>query len=185
MRKSCSVLSTLCWKLLSLIHPTVFTFPGLIKEAQEWETVITDNNCTYFYHSPLWVWNIPPVTLSRSPQLRWKCIQTSENNDMLYWVPGWLITSLNTVHPSIHPLSVTAYPIQGRGGRLEPIPADIWRRQGTPWTGHQTITGLTHRDRQSFTLTFTPTGNLESTVNLTCMSLDCGRKPENPVKNQR
>ena len=84
------------------------------------------------------------------------------------------------VVPSIHPLFVTAYPIQGRGGGgLEPIPADIGRRRGTPWTGRQTITGLTHRDRQPFTLTFTPTGNLESTINLTCMSLDCGRKSEN------
>ena len=40
----------------------------------------------------------------------------------------------------------------------------------------------THRDRQPFTLTFTPTGNLESRINLTCMSSDCGRKPEYPVR---
>ncbi|XP_060781597.1 prolyl endopeptidase-like isoform X2 [Neoarius graeffei] len=47
-------------------------------------------------------------------------------------------------------------------------------RRGTPWTSHRVITGLTHRHRQPFTLTFTPTVNLESPVNLTCMSLDCG-----------
>ncbi|XP_060773494.1 phosphoribosylformylglycinamidine synthase isoform X3 [Neoarius graeffei] len=47
-------------------------------------------------------------------------------------------------------------------------------RQGTPWTSRQVITGLTHRHRQPFTLAFTPTVNLESPVNLTCMSLDCG-----------
>ena len=70
----------------------------------------------------------------------------------------------------------------GVAGGLEPIPADIGRRRGTPWTGRQSIAGLTHRDRQPFTLTFTPTGNLESTINLTCMSLDCGRKPEYPEK---
>ena len=52
----------------------------------------------------------------------------------------------------------------------------LWETQGTPWTGRQTISGLTHK--QPFTLTFTPTGNLESIINLTCMSLDCGRKPE-------
>ena len=49
-------------------------------------------------------------------------------------------------------------------------------------TDHQTIAGLTHRDRQPFTLTFTPTGNSESTINLTCMSLDCGRKLEYPER---
>ncbi len=44
------------------------------------------------------------------------------------------------------------------------------------------MTGLTYRDTQPLTLTFTPTGNLESPINLTCMSLDCGRKPEYPEK---
>ncbi len=43
------------------------------------------------------------------------------------------------------------------------------------WTSHQFITGLTHRDKQSFTLTFTHTSNLESPINL--QVLDCGRKP--------
>ncbi|XP_054471906.1 nectin-3-like protein isoform X2 [Anoplopoma fimbria] len=44
-------------------------------------------------------------------------------------------------------------------GVLEPIPAVNGRRQGTPWTGRQPITGQTYRDRQPLTLTFTPTGN--------------------------
>jgi len=39
-------------------------------------------------------------------------------------------------------------------------------RQGTPWTGRQTIAGLTHRDKQPFTLTFTPLDNLELSINL-------------------
>ncbi|XP_049444776.1 uncharacterized protein LOC125896339 isoform X2 [Epinephelus fuscoguttatus] len=51
-------------------------------------------------------------------------------------------------------------------GGLEPIPATSGERQGTPWTGRQTIAGLTHRDKQPFTLTFTPTDNLESPINL-------------------
>ncbi len=37
---------------------------------------------------------------------------------------------------------------------------------------------MTNRDKQSFTLTFTPTGNMEFAVNLSCMCLDCKRKPE-------
>ena len=77
----------------------------------------------------------------------------------------------NTIHPSIHPLCVTAYPIHGRGGG--------W---GTPWTGRQTITGRTHRDRQPFMLTFTPMGNLESTINLHVFGLweEAGEPGENP-----
>ncbi|MEQ2314597.1 hypothetical protein AMECASPLE_013772, partial [Ameca splendens] len=53
-------------------------------------------------------------------------------------------------------------------------------RQGTPWTGHQSITGQ-HRhtqDKQPRTHSFTPKGNLERPINLTVMFLDCGRKPE-------
>lgn len=40
----------------------------------------------------------------------------------------------------------------------------------------------TERHGQLFTLTvtFTPTTNLESSINLTCLCLDCGRKPEVP-----
>ncbi|KAL7381073.1 hypothetical protein ABVT39_028290 [Epinephelus coioides] len=60
---------------------------------------------------------------------------------------------------------------------LEPIPADMGKRRDTAWTGRQTITGLTHRDRQPFKLSFTPMGSLES-----CMCLDCGRKPANREK---
>jgi len=44
-------------------------------------------------------------------------------------------------------------------GALEPIRADIGRRQGTPRTGHQSIEG-TYWDIQPFMLTFTPMGNL-------------------------
>ena len=39
------------------------------------------------------------------------------------------------------------------------------------------ITVDTYRQK---TFTFTPMGNLESPINLTCKSLDCGRKPGNP-----
>ena len=52
----------------------------------------------------------------------------------------------------------------------------LGERRGTPWSGHQSITGLTHRHSQPFT----PTGNLESLINLTCMFLVCGKKLEHP-----
>ena len=42
-----------------------------------------------------------------------------------------------------------------------------WGGWGTPWTGHQFITGLTFRDKQPVTY---------------CMPLDCGRKPEYPTQ---
>lgn len=49
----------------------------------------------------------------------------------------------------------------------------------TPWMSHQSVTGLIHKGRHLFT----PTGNLESTVNLTpCMSLDHQKKPEYPER---
>ncbi|MEQ2230199.1 hypothetical protein ILYODFUR_026783 [Ilyodon furcidens] len=51
-------------------------------------------------------------------------------------------------------------------------------RRGTPWTGRQSIAGL------AGTLFHTPKGNEERPVNLTGMSLDCGRKLEYPVRTQ-
>ncbi|KAK3525357.1 hypothetical protein QTP86_031087 [Hemibagrus guttatus] len=48
-------------------------------------------------------------------------------------------------------------------------------RQDTPWTECQPITGHTHTLIHSHT-----TDNLEMPINLQCMSLDWGRKPEYP-----
>ena len=68
--------------------------------------------------------------------------------------------------------------VEGAGAYL----SIIGQRRGTPWTSRQFITGLTYRDEQPFTLTFTSTGNLESPINLppAYMFLDCGRNSENP-----
>lgn len=46
-------------------------------------------------------------------------------------------------------------------------------RQGTVWSGPQSIAGLTHR--QTFTLTLTAMGNLEKQVDQMYMSVDSGR----------
>lgn len=45
------------------------------------------------------------------------------------------------------------------------------KRQRPLWTGHWSITVLTHTDRAAFT----HTGNLEFPLHLTWMCLDCGR----------
>lgn len=66
----------------------------------------------------------------------------------------------------IHPLAMPAYP-RGLQGGAGTNPS--WRggeRWGTPRTGCQSVTGLTHRNRQPCTLTFTCTGNLEPPINL-------------------
>ncbi|MEQ2237687.1 hypothetical protein ILYODFUR_025623 [Ilyodon furcidens] len=60
-----------------------------------------------------------------------------------------------------------------------------FNQRGTSWIGRQSITGQ-HRhtqDKQPCTHSFTPKGNLERPINLTGMSLDCGRKPEYPVRS--
>lgn len=54
----------------------------------------------------------------------------------------------------------------------------LGKRQGTPWTGQQSIAGLTRKDRQQITLTFIPTADLETPVNLTSMFSHCDTKPE-------
>ncbi|MED6256522.1 hypothetical protein ATANTOWER_028002 [Ataeniobius toweri] len=57
-------------------------------------------------------------------------------------------------------------------------------KQGTPRTGRQSITGK-HRhtqDKQPRIHSFTPKGNLEKSVNLTVVVLDCGKKPEYPER---
>ncbi len=64
---------------------------------------------------------------------------------------------------------------------LEQSPADIGREAGYNLDGLP----ISHRadtNRLPFTLTFTPTDNLESPVNLTCMSSDRGRKLEHLEK---
>lgn len=57
-----------------------------------------------------------------------------------------------------------------------------WR--GTAWTTCQFITGLVYKDNPPFTLKFTPTGNLEEPVNLSCMCLNCGRAENKSMNKQ-
>lgn len=57
--------------------------------------------------------------------------------------------------------------------------------QDTPWLGRQAITGLTHREiEQLSTLISRPTSNLESPINLTCMSLGCRKRTKSSGKDK-
>lgn len=62
---------------------------------------------------------------------------------------------------SIRPSS-SAYPCQGHGGGLSQL-------RGREHPG-QSIAGLTHKDRQLSTFTFTTLDNLESLINLTALT---------------
>ncbi|XP_061654271.1 muscleblind-like protein 1 isoform X11 [Phyllopteryx taeniolatus] len=64
---------------------------------------------------------------------------------------------------------------------LEPIPAISGREAGytLKWSPANC---RAQKNKQPFALTFIPTGNLESSINLPCMFLGCGRKPEYPEK---
>lgn len=84
---------------------------------------------------------------------------------------------IKSIH-QLHPLRVTG--VWGWNDWSQSDPLTLGERLGTSWTGRQSITELTCRDKQLFMLRFTSTGNSESPVTLTCMSEDCGRKPEHP-----
>ncbi|MED6273966.1 hypothetical protein CHARACLAT_011712 [Characodon lateralis] len=68
----------------------------------------------------------------------------------------------------------TLDPIREAGAYLQ---QSMGKRQGTPWTGHQSIAGQ-HTNNHAHTLK----GNLELPISLTGMSLDCGRKQEYLVR---
>lgn len=70
----------------------------------------------------------------------------------------------------INQLTIPPYP----WGSLEPIPADSWPEAGC--TLVCLLVYLTYRGKQPFMLTFTPTGNLESPVNLTCICAEGGNQ---------
>lgn len=61
-------------------------------------------------------------------------------------------------------------------------------RRSAPWPSRQSITGLTHREKQQFTLTFTPKGNLEQLIslNFACLLTVGGRQStrREPTQNR-
>ena len=75
-------------------------------------------------------------------------------------------------YPSIHFLN----PSVGSRGGWSLSQRSSGERWGTPWTGRQSITGP-HTRSHSLLRTI-----LETPINLTCMFLDCGRKPEYPER---
>ncbi len=91
-----------------------------------------------------------------------------------------LVPKLMLTCPSIF---YTAYPLYGCAG-AGADPSWHWASSGVH--PGQVTSQPTYRDRQP--LTFTPTGNLESSVNLTCMSFwlweEAGVPGENPLRHE-
>ena len=70
-----------------------------------------------------------------------------------------MVSSVTTIK-AVFPVAFKNILLRMEGG-AGAYPSVVGQRWGTPWTSCQFITGLTYRDEQPFTLTFTPTGNLE------------------------
>ena len=83
--------------------------------------------------------------------------------------------TLQKNHPSIFDTHFILFKLQGA--------RSYWSchngRRAAFWTCRQSFTGP-HRGRQQCTLVPTNVVSLESLINRTCVSLDCGRKPEYP-----
>ncbi|MEQ2164327.1 hypothetical protein GOODEAATRI_005561 [Goodea atripinnis] len=91
-----------------------------------------------------------------------------------------LLTGWISLCQSVSQSFSTAYSTVGHGGAGAYLQQSMGERRGSPWTGCQSIAGQ-HKTTMH-TLIHTPKGNLELPINLTGMSLDCGRKPEYPVR---
>jgi len=85
---------------------------------------------------------------------------------------------MSVLHTKIHPSIHFLYSLNPTVGSWGGWGLCQWALgESTPWTGRQSITGP-HRNKQPHTLT--PRDNLETPINITCMLLDSGRKPEYP-----
>ena len=93
----------------------------------------------------------------------------------------YLLHEVKNIHPSIF---LPLHPSVGSRVGWSLSQQSSGERRGPPWIGRQSITGphRDKRDKQPFTLTLTPKDNLESSINLTRMFLDGGRKPEYPER---
>ena len=102
--------------------------------------------------------NLPIGTTALTPELQ-----------SLQWCPLSVLSHilkhslLINKHPSILYTCLIQQSVTG-GWSLSQLSLTI--RQGTPWTGHQSITGP-HRNKQPCTLTLSPKVNLETPINLT------------------
>lgn len=89
------------------------------------------------------------------------CVCFVKSFTSLTWSRLFLKWKKVVTTPNIHPsIFLTCYPILCRIGAGAYFSC-------TPWIGRYLITGLTRRDRQSFTLTFVPIATLESPVKIT------------------
>ncbi|MED6264018.1 hypothetical protein CHARACLAT_010358 [Characodon lateralis] len=98
-------------------------------------------------------------------------------------VPFCQILGPSFIHSFIHSfIFYAAYSIVVHGGAGAYIQKSTGKRQGTPWTGCQSIAGQ-HRDTQDKQPS-TPNGNLNRPIYLPVVFLDCWRKPGYPVRTQ-
>lgn len=80
---------------------------------------------------------------------------------------------------SIHPLSLSPLILFRVTGGLEPIQADIGQKAGSILDKSPVhCMAAIQRRTNTHSHSHTSKGNLESAINLTCTSLDCGKKPE-------
>jgi len=79
---------------------------------------------------------------------------------------------------------IKLYPLNPTQGGWSLSQLSLSERRGAPWTGRQSITGphRDKRDKHPSTLTLPAKDNLETPINLTCMFLGGGRKPEYPER---
>jgi len=95
-------------------------------------------------------------------------------------------TCWSRLKTSIHPFSIPSLRRSGRGG-AGAYPSSH-RGKGGVHPGQVASPSQGHidekRDKQPHTLTLTPKDNLKSPVNLTCMFLAGGRKPEYPERTR-
>lgn len=85
------------------------------------------------------------------------------------------ISNYGTRSVKVPSFSITTYPVNRVTWSWNLSQLTLGKQCSIPRTSCQFVTGLPYRDK--------PTSILELPIYLTCMYLDCGRKPEYPERN--
>ena len=175
---------------LKYINQTTDCMPLISWQYFPWILYITMLTTAPFV--PMFQYTLPVFLLSSG--FLFKCHHFHGISTVLVEMHFLIMTYFVTIHnkrknnlilcTSIHPFSIPSHPSIGSRGGWSLSQWSSGERRGTPWTGRQSITGphRDKRDKQPHMLILTPKDNLESPINLTCMFLDGGRKPEYPER---